>query len=99
SDDRTARIWQPEIGRMVRIIRGHRGPVFALAFAPDGLSLFTAGKEGVIRRFDADSDTLLSEWPAHTDWIYALAISPDGAKLASGDWSGKVQLHNLHAQK
>lgn len=99
SDDRTVRIWQPEIGRMVRIIRHHRAPVFALTYATDGRSLFSAGKEGAIRRFDADSDSLLSEWPAHTDWIYALAISPDGSKLASGDWSGKVQLHDLHAQK
>ncbi len=99
SDDRTVRIWQPEIGRMVRIIRQHRAPVFALAYAPDGRSVFSAGKEGLIRRFDADSDTLLSEWPGHSDWIYALAISPDGSKLASGDWSGKVQLHDLHGQK
>jgi WD40 repeat protein len=99
SDDRTVRIWQPEIGRMVRIIRQHRAPVFALAWAPDGHSLFTAGKEGIIRRFDGDSDTLLSEWPSHTDWIYVLAISPDGSKLASGDWAGNVQLHELRPQK
>jgi len=97
SDDRTVRIWQPEIGRMVRIIRQHRAPVFALAYPADGRSLFSAGKEGIIRRFDADSDTLLSEWPAHRDWIYALAISPDGLKLASGDWSGEVKLHDVPA--
>ena len=99
SDDRTVRIWQPEIGRMVRIIRQHRGPIFALAYAPDGQSLFSAGKEGIIRRFDADSDTLLSEWPAHSDWTYALAISRDGSKLASGDWSGSVKLQDLQREK
>ena len=99
SDDRTVRIWQPEIGRMVRIIRQHRGPIFALAYATDGRSVFSAGKEGIIRRFDADSDTLLSEWPAHNDWIYTLAISRDGSKLASGDWSGIVKFHDLHTQK
>src|SRR6185295_17784754 len=97
SGDRTARIWQPEIGRMVRIIRQHRGPVLALAWAPDGRSIFSAGKESVIRRFDAESDSLLSEWPANADWIYALAASPDGSRLASGDWSGKVQIHDLAA--
>ncbi len=95
SDDRTVRIWQPEIGRMVRIIRQHRAPAFALAYAPDEGTVFSAGKEGLIRRFDADSDTLLSEWPTSTDWIYVLAISPDGSELASGDWSGAVRLHHL----
>jgi len=99
SDDRTVRIWQPEIGRMVRIVRQHRGPIFALAYAPDGRSLYSAGKVGIIRRFDADSDTMLSEWPAHSDWIYALAISRDGSKLVSGDWSGTVKVHDLQAQK
>ncbi|MCI0539353.1 MAG: WD40 repeat domain-containing protein, partial [Verrucomicrobiales bacterium] len=90
SDDRTVRIWQPEIGRMVRIIRSHQGSIFALVFAPDGKSLYSAGKEGVVRRLDPDSDTVLAQWPAHGDWIYAMAFSPDGLKLASGDWSGSV---------
>jgi WD40 repeat protein len=95
-DDRTVRIWQPEVGRMVRIIRQHQGPIFALAFSPDGKTFFSAGKEGRIRRIDADSDAILAEWPAHSDWVYALAINPDGSKLASGDWSGAVRLWDVH---
>lgn len=94
-DDRTVRIWQPEIGRMVRIVRHHDGPIFALAWSPDGATLFSAGKEGVIRCIDGDSDTLRTRWHAHDDWIYSLAVSPDGAALASGDWSGRVVVHDL----
>ncbi len=94
-DDRSVRVWQPEIGRMVRIVRRHEGPVFALAWSSDGGALFSAGKEGIIRRIDAASDTIQNQWRAHDDWIYALAISPDGAMLASGDWSGGVRLHDL----
>ena len=81
---------------MVRIIRQHQGPIFALTFSPDGKTLFSAGKEGSIRRIDPDSDAILAEWPAHSDWIYTLAISPDGSKLASGDWSGAVRLWDVH---
>jgi WD40 repeat protein len=95
-DDRTVRIWQPEVGRMVRIIRQHQGPILVLGFSLDGKMLFSAGKEGRIRRIDADSDVILAEWPAHSDWIYAMAISPDGSKLASGDWSGAVRLWDVH---
>jgi WD40 repeat protein len=81
---------------MVRIIRQHQGPIFALAFSPDGKTLFSAGKEGRIRRIDANSDEILAEWPAHSDWVYAMAISPDGSKLASGDWSGAVRLWDVN---
>ncbi len=94
SDDRTVRVWQPEIGRMVRIVRGHGAAIFALAWSADGSSLFSTGKEGVIRRIDADSDTIEAQWRAHDDWIYALALSPDGTRLASGDWKGAIRLHD-----
>jgi WD40 repeat protein len=90
-DDRTVRVWQPTIGRMVRIVRRHDGPVLALVFTPDGRSLFSAGREGIIRRIDADSDEVLGEWRASGDWIYSLAVSPDGRTLAAGDWSGAVR--------
>ncbi len=94
-DDHTVRLWQPEMGRMVRIVRQHEGPVFALVWSRDGTALFSAGKEGIIRCFDGASDTLQTQWRAHEDWIYALALSPDGGTLASGDWSGKVRVHDL----
>ena len=95
SDDATVRIWQPKIGRMVRIIRGHDGPVFSLAYTPDGRSLFSAGKEGIIRRLDTGSDQILGQWKAHDEPIYRLTISPDGRHLATGDWSGKVHLWKI----
>ena len=98
-DDRTVRLWQPEIGRMVRIVRRHEGPVFALAWSTDATALFSAGKEGIIRRIDATSDTIKNQWQAHDDWIYSLAASPDGTTLASGDWSGRVRIHDLRAME
>jgi WD40 repeat protein len=91
------RIWQPEIGRMVRIIRQHEGPVFALAFAPDGRALFSAGQEGIVRELDPDSDTVQTQWAARGDWIYALAVAPDGRSIATGDWAGNVRLWPLPA--
>lgn len=94
-DDRTIRIWQPGLGRMVRIVRKHLGRVFALAWMPDGRSLYSAGAEGQVRRIDGASDEILAEWHGHDDWIFALAINPDGTRLASGDASGNVKIWNL----
>ncbi len=96
-DDRTVRVWQPEIGRMVRIVRQHDGPIFALAWRTDGSAIFSAGKEGIIRCIDAESDAVQWARKTHEDWIYALAVSPDGSALASGDWAGNVRIQS--AQK
>jgi WD40 repeat protein len=95
SQDKTVRVWQPAVGRMVRIVRGHDGPVFAVAYSADGARLYSAGKEGIVRVIDADSDQILFSWTAHDDWIYGLAISPDGQVLATGDWKGMVKLWDL----
>ena len=95
SDDRTVRVWQPTLGRMVRIVRHHEGPVLALAFMPNGRVLFSAGQEGVVRRIDSDSDAVLHECRASSDWIYCLAISPDGQLLATGDWGGGTRLWKI----
>jgi WD40 repeat protein len=98
SDDKTVRVWQPEIGRMVRIVRQHEGPILALAYARDGARLFSAGGEGIVRVIDADSDAILQQWRASEDWIYSLALSPDGRMLASGDWAGGVKLWDVQAE-
>lgn len=92
-DDRSVRVWQPEIGRMVRITRQHEGAILALAWTPDGSRLFSAGHEGIVRRLDAASDRIEATWKAHDDWIYALAVSPDGQTLVSADWKGAIKVH------
>ena len=96
-DDKTVRVWQPGIGRMVRIVRRHDAPALALAYARDGKTLFSAGVEGVIRIIDAESDQILREWKGHDDWIYALAASPDGTRIASGDWAGNVRMWEVRS--
>ena len=94
-DDRTVRIWQPGTGRMMRIGRGPEGAILALAFAPDGRTLYFAGEEGIVRQMEADSDTLLGQWRASSDWIYSIAISPDGRRVATGDWTGTIKVQSI----
>lgn len=98
ADDRTVRIWQPGLGRMVRIVRKHSGAILALAWAPDAASLFSAGTEGLLRRLDGASDQVLSEWRGHDDWVLALATSSEGSRLASGDASGQLKIWDARTE-
>ncbi len=95
SADQTVRIWQPSIGRMVRIVRNHDEPIFSLAYAPDGSALYSSGKTGVIRQLDTESDEILKSWIGHAEPIYSMAVSPDNRTLATGDWEGVVKVWSI----
>jgi WD40 repeat protein len=91
-DDRTVRVWQPGIGRMVRIVRNHEAAILALAYAPDGRQIYTADASGHVRRIDAASDEVLGSWRASEDWIHALVVHPRNEWIATGDAAGVLRL-------
>ena len=59
SSDGTARVWT-RTGEPVAILRGHERVVWDVVFSADGRRLFTAGDDGVIRRWFVDDAELLA---------------------------------------
>ncbi len=57
------------------------GKIVAVAFAPDGRTLATAGYEGVVRLWEVPMGKLLSTFEKRSR-ITSLAYTPDGKKLA-----------------
>jgi WD40 repeat protein len=98
SDDQTVRVWQPGIGRMIRIVRQHPRGVLALAWLADGTGLISAGQDGHLRWIDAESDQIQHTWKGSTDWVYTLAAHPSRAEIASGDAAGEVTLWRCTAE-
>jgi WD40 repeat protein len=43
SSDKTARLWEAETGKEVRVLKGHTSGVFSAVFSPDGKRLATVG--------------------------------------------------------
>jgi WD40 repeat protein len=67
----------------------HNAVVYALAFAPDGSALASAGKDGsVFLRDAAGRLQCLSERASNFNSVHALAYSPDGSSLFIGGTSG-----------
>lgn len=73
-------------------LRGHKGPVSALAFSPDSTTLASGGRDHEIRLWDADFGNALFTLPGHDAPVLCLAFSPDGTTLASGGEDNAVRL-------
>lgn len=87
--DRTVRIWQPTIGRLVRFARLSSKPL-AIAWTADGRQLAAACVDGKVRLIDPDTVEILAEHEAVDRWAYCLAAAPDGSGFVVGGAGGQV---------
>lgn len=84
SDDRTVRLWQPTIGRMVRFARLDSAPL-AASWLPDGSRIVVATTDGHVRLIDPDTANVTLDLPAVDGWAYSLCVHPtDGTVLIGG---------------
>src|SRR5262249_13085181 len=78
--------------------QGHTGPLYAVAYSPDGRLLAVADSLdyrglhtfGVIRLWDVAAGKLVWSLAGHGSSIAGLAFSPDGRRLASASDDGSV---------
>lgn len=78
SDDHTARLWEVETGRELRIFSGHSVGVSSVAFSPDGRFVITGSDH--VRLWDITSGGLLRSFGGLTGVV---AFSPDGRFVMS----------------
>ena len=84
SDDRTVRLWQPTIGRMVKFARLKEAPL-NVTWLNGGSRIAAACADGAIRLVDPDSVEVTGEIHALNGWAYALAVHPtDGSVVVGG---------------
>jgi WD40 repeat protein len=65
------------------VLRDHSDAVTAVAFSPDGKSVYTASLDHNVRRFESDSGKLVRTFTGHNDAVLALTITADGKGLIS----------------
>ena len=98
-DDYVIELWDLPTGRQRLTLRGHQGPIAAMALMPGGEKLVTASWDGTVRLWDLKSDRHSEILTRHSDAIYTLVLSPDGTTLASGGLDGTVKLLDLNTRQ
>lgn len=84
SSDRTVRLWDCLSGNYVRLMTGHKAPIYSLAFASCGRFLASGSADHRVLIWDLAHGHLIAAFCGHVGTIHSLCFSRDGTILATG---------------
>lgn len=93
--DKCINLWDSHQRATKRTLRGHKNPVWSLAFSPDGHILASGADDKTVRLWCPDTGELINVLEGHKHGVYALAFSPDGRILATGSWDQTIRLWDV----
>ena len=93
-DDRQVTIRELATGRIIKVLLGHRAPVYCCRFSPDNRWLASADLNGVARVWDTTT-WRMRQGLTHEGSIRSLCFSPDSSTVCTGTTKGIATLWNV----
>ncbi|MCY2964355.1 MAG: WD40 repeat domain-containing protein [Planctomycetota bacterium] len=99
--DRTIRVyeWNGTTARLKRAAFAHDAPVLALAYSPDGATLFSGSEDRRVKAWEVATLRERHVYEELPDWPLTLAVDPAGTRLACGLFNGALPLFETASTK
>jgi hypothetical protein len=81
--DGKVRLWEPNSGRLLRVLSRHTGGINALAFSPDGEWLASASQDSSVGLWRSESGREVHHFAGFASSPTGVCFSPDGKRLAT----------------
>ncbi|MFN6103267.1 MAG: WD40 repeat domain-containing protein, partial [Planctomycetaceae bacterium] len=72
--------------------RGHTGPVFSVAYSPDGKRIVSGSQDNTLKVWDAATGQATLTLTGHTATVTSVAYSPDGKRIVSGSFDNTLKV-------
>ncbi len=98
SADKTVRLWQPAIGRMVRFVKLPSAPT-SVTWSTSGSHILAACEDGKLRAIEPTTLKVIEFSQQLEGWAHSLTVLPDGSAAILGGERGQLRLVPLDAIK
>ena len=97
--DKTAKIWDVETGKEIKILEGHSDVVTIASFSPDGKSVVTGSWDQTAKIWDVETGEEIKTLEGHLAAVYSASFSPDGLSVITGSWDQTAKIWDAETGK
>jgi WD40 repeat protein len=101
ASDGTARLWEVESGKEIRVFIGHTAEIMEVEIFAEGKKLITGSRDGTVRIWDTHTGEEILRFLEHKKKedisdVTAVAVSPNGSMALSGGYGSVARLWEIN---